>query len=148
MVAWKDIDKPGALPGPVSLPVIGALLSVGSTRHFYKAMIRWLNAYGDPYQVRLGPHRYVFTANTALARLILDSRPDGAERPEMTRIAFASIDAAQMLFSAEGRQWKAHRQQQPDQPLDFLPVAKRFSVTIISKLVFGGDFRNIEKMTA
>ncbi len=174
---WKGLDVPEQLPGPLNMPMLGAAWAVGSPRHFYSVLVKWLNKYGDPYFAKFGSRRYVFTANMDLAKLILESRPEGARRPEIIRSAFASIDAQEMLFSAEGKQWKAHRKaiskslgahnltlaermikeevQSQISKLDkriedskngvvnFLPSAKRFSVTIISKLVFGEDFRNI-----
>lgn len=174
---WKGLDRPQNLPGPINLPVLGAAWAIGSPRNFYSTLVKWLNKYGDPFFAGMGSRKYVFTANMELAKLILESRPEGARRPEIIQSAFSSIDAKEMLFSAEGKQWKAHRKaiskslgahnltlaermikdevqsqiSKLDQRIEgskngvvnFLPSAKRFSVTIISKLVFGEDFRNI-----
>lgn len=174
---WKGLNAPENLPGPLNLPVLGAAWAMGNPRSFYGVLVKWLERYGDPYYAALGTRQYVFSANMDLARLILESRPEGARRPQIIQSAFSSIGAEEMLFSAEGKQWKVHRkaiskslgahnltlaermikdevnsqlskldQQIPNTQhgtVNFLPVAKRFSVTIISKLVFGEDFRNI-----
>lgn len=174
---WKGLNAPENLPGPLNLPVLGAAWAMGNPRSFYSVLVKWLDRYGDPYYAALGTRQYIFTANMELARLVLESRPEGARRPQIIQSAFSSIGAEEMLFSAEGKQWKAHRkaiskslgahnltlaermikeevQSQIDKlgqriqtskngVVNFLPSAKRFSVTIISKLVFGEDFRNI-----
>lgn len=175
---WKGIDKPHHLPGPRRLPLLGSNLSIGKIEHTYRAMENWIQQYGDPCYAVIGKYGYILTANMELARMVLDSRPEGARRSASVAESIRTIHSEDNLFSVEGDQWKnqrkaitkslsAHNLKKAEEmivaeaklqmtlwealrlgmpasePINALPLTRRFALRIICQLVFGVDFRNL-----
>jgi cytochrome P450/nitrite reductase/ring-hydroxylating ferredoxin subunit len=99
---------PGELPGPRGLPVLGNMHQI-ETKKFHLNLEDWHQQYGDVYQFTLGQERVVAIADPEMVQSILIERPDG-----FSRLAGITQSLEEMgiegLFSAEGEQWRTHRQ--------------------------------------
>jgi cytochrome P450/nitrite reductase/ring-hydroxylating ferredoxin subunit len=99
---------PEELPGPRGLPILGNMHQI-ETKKFHLNLEDWHQQYGDIYQFMLGPERAVTIADPEMVQSILIERPDG-----FSRLAGITQTIEEMgiegLFSAEGDQWRRHRQ--------------------------------------
>jgi cytochrome P450/nitrite reductase/ring-hydroxylating ferredoxin subunit len=104
----RQFLSPEQLPGPPGLPVIGNLhqLKVDKIHLIYE---EWYRQYGDLYQIRLGRQRAVVCADGDMVREMLQGRPHNFSRLNDITKSIEEM-GIQGLFSAEGEQWRRHRQ--------------------------------------
>ncbi len=95
------------LPGPPGLPLLGNALEIDATR-LHVVAERWSRIYGEYFQFRIGPRRFLAVSNPEAIAAILRDRPDGFQRS-----ARLNATAREMgfggLFSANGEQWRRQR---------------------------------------
>jgi cytochrome P450/nitrite reductase/ring-hydroxylating ferredoxin subunit len=104
----QPLLAPNQLPGPRSLPILGNLHQTNPAR-FHLVLENWYRQYGDLYQFKLGSDRAVVVADPEMVRTILQARPDDFARLNGVRQTIEEM-GVQGLFSAEGEQWRRHRQ--------------------------------------
>jgi cytochrome P450/nitrite reductase/ring-hydroxylating ferredoxin subunit len=104
----QPLLSPNQLPGPRGLPILGNLLQINPER-FHLILEEWYRQYGDIYEIRLGPDRAVVISDPQIVRKILQARPDDFARLHGIRQTIEEM-GIQGLFSAEGEQWRRHRQ--------------------------------------
>lgn len=121
VAAWaaerKKVEGPGGerpsltpeqLPGPRSLPILGNLHQIKAER-FHLILEDWYRRYGDLYQLKLGSERAVVVADPKIVQKILQERPEEFARLNGIRQTIEEM-GVEGLFSAEGEQWRRHRQ--------------------------------------
>ena len=96
------------LPGPRNLPILGNLHQLKADR-FHLILEDWYRQYGDLYQFKLGPERAVVIADPEIVQKILLERPEKFARLDGIRKTIEEM-GVEGLFSAEGEQWRRHRQ--------------------------------------
>ena len=107
MTAVLPLRQIGELPGPRGWPIIGNAREIETSRVHLVAEA-WQRRYGDFFQMRIGPRRFLVIADAdAIARVLRD-RPDGFQRtPRLSAIAdelgFAGV------FTATGERWRRQR---------------------------------------
>jgi cytochrome P450 len=100
----RQIDQ---LPGPRGWPLIGNAREVETSRMHLVAEA-WQRRYGDFFQMRIGPRRFLVIADADAITRVLRDRPDGFQRtPRLSAIAdelgFAGV------FTATGERWRRQR---------------------------------------
>ncbi len=121
LAAWKGerenierphIDQPllspEQLPGPRGLPLLGNYHQTKPER-FHLILEDWYRQYGDVYQLTLGQERAVTIADPDMVQTILQARPEEFARLNGIRQTIEEM-GVEGLFSAEGEQWRRHRQ--------------------------------------
>ncbi len=104
----RPVLDPERLPGPRGLPVLGNLHQTKADR-FHLILEDWHREYGDLYQFKLGPQRAVVVADPEMIRKFLGARPEEFARLDGIRQTIEEM-GVEGLFSAEGEQWRRHRQ--------------------------------------
>jgi cytochrome P450 len=104
VLSVREIDD---LPGPRGWPFIGNAHEVETARMHLVAEA-WQRRYGEFFQMRIGPRRFlVISEADAIARVLRD-RPDGFQRtPRLSAIADELGFAG--LFTANGERWRRQR---------------------------------------
>jgi cytochrome P450/nitrite reductase/ring-hydroxylating ferredoxin subunit len=99
---------PEELPGPRGLAILGNMHQI-ETKKFHLNLEDWHQQYGAIYKFKLGQEHAVVIADPEMVQSILIERPDG-----FSRLAGITQTIEEMgvegLFSAEGNQWRRHRQ--------------------------------------
>lgn len=104
----RPLLTPEQLPGPNSLPILGNFHQI-KVEKFHLILEDWYRQYGDLYQFRLGSKRAVVVADPEILREILKERPEKFSRMNGIRQTIEEM-GIEGLFSAEGEQWRRHRQ--------------------------------------
>lgn len=104
----RPLRTPDKLPGPNGLPLLGNMHQI-KVDQFHLILEDWYRQYGDLYQFNLGPQQVVVTADPDMIQTILQSRPDQFSRLSDIKKTIEEM-GVQGLFSAEGEQWRRHRQ--------------------------------------
>ena len=100
----RQIDE---LPGPRGWPLIGNAREVETSRVHLVAEA-WQRRYGDFFQMRIGPRRFLVIADADAITRVLRDRPDGFQRtPRLSQIADELGFAG--LFTANGERWRRQR---------------------------------------
>lgn len=104
----QPLLTPEQLPGPPGLPILGNMHQIKVDK-IHLLFEKWYRQYGDLYQFKLGNDRAVVIADVEMVQKILQSRPDKFARLRNIRRTIVEM-GIQGLFSAEGNQWRRHRQ--------------------------------------
>ena len=104
----QTLLTPEKLPGPRPLPFLGNLHQIRPDR-FHLVLEDWYQQYGDLYQFMLGQERAVVVTDPEMAHKILKERPEQFARLDGIRQTIEEM-GVEGLFSAEGEQWRRHRQ--------------------------------------
>ncbi len=162
-----------SLPGPTPWPLLGNAPQVPRGR-FHQQLEAWARRYGDIYQLRLGPRRYLVVSAPDVVGSVLRRRPDEFGRSrrmeEITR-AYGFLG----LFSAGGETWRRQRpmvlggldpshirdyfpalldvtarlrtrwERSAGQSLDLQAELTRYTVDVTTGLAFGHDLRTLEQ---
>jgi cytochrome P450/nitrite reductase/ring-hydroxylating ferredoxin subunit len=99
---------PEQLPGPGTLPILGNLHQIRADR-FHLILEDWYRQYGDVFQFKLGSDCAVVVADPEIVQKILQARPEKFARLNGIRKTIEEM-GVEGLFSAEGEQWRRHRQ--------------------------------------
>lgn len=104
----RPLLLPEQLPGPRGLPILGNLHQTKADR-YHLILEDWHRQFGDLYQIALGRERAVVVADPEMVQKILQERPGKFARLNGIRQTIEEM-GVQGLFSAEGEQWRRHRQ--------------------------------------
>ena len=96
------------LPGPRGWPLIGNLVQMRPAR-IHLDMERWSQRYGTLFRVMFGRRPVLVLADHDTINAVLRNRPDGFERPSITRIISEELGGLPGVFLAEGATWRNQR---------------------------------------
>jgi len=99
--------RPGDLPRPAGLPVIGHLHKIPPLA-FHAPMERWATTYGSSYRLTFGGKACIVLAEPQRVHHVLTHRPERFRRTSTLQDALESL-ATDGVFSAEGDNWRAQR---------------------------------------
>src|SRR2546423_8652559 len=107
MSAVLSLRQIHELPGPRGLPFFGNALEVDSTS-IHLAADAWRREYGDFFEMRLGPRRFLVIADAEAIARVLRDRPEGFQgKPRLSAIGDELGFAG--LFTATGERWRRQR---------------------------------------
>lgn len=103
----RRLRQPAELPHPPRLPGLGNAHQI-SLHRLHQNLEDWAHEYGCPYEVHLGPRKFVAFDDPEVAGTVLRSRPDVFQRyfliePIMREMGIAGV------FAAEGDEWRTQR---------------------------------------
>lgn len=103
----RRLRQPSDLPHPPRLPVLGNAHQINLPR-LHQNLETWAHEYGCPYEVHLGPRKFVAFDDPEVIATALSARPDVFRRyfliePIMEEMGIAGV------FAAEGDAWRAQR---------------------------------------
>lgn len=162
-----------SLPGPTPWPLLGNAPQVPAGR-FHQQLEAWARRYGDAYQLRLGPRRYLVVSAPEVVGSVLRRRPDEfsrSRRMEQVTRAFGFLG----LFTASGETWRRQRpmvlggldpahirdyfpalrevtarlrrrwERSAGQDLDLQAELTRYTVDVTTGLAFGHDLHTLDQ---
>ncbi|HEY6728220.1 MAG TPA: cytochrome P450 [Polyangiaceae bacterium] len=103
----RRLRHPAELPHPPRLPGLGNVHQI-SLHRLHQNLEDWAHEYGCPYQVHLGPRRFVVFDDPEVTATVLRNRPDGFQRYELIEPIMREMRIAG-VFAAEGDEWRAQR---------------------------------------
>lgn len=103
----RRLRLPAELPHPPRLPGLGNVHQI-SLHRLHQNLEDWAREYGCPYQVHLGPRRFVVFDQPEVAATVLKNRPEGFQRYELIEPIMREMGIAG-VFAAEGDEWRTQR---------------------------------------
>ncbi|MFN2646099.1 MAG: cytochrome P450 [Burkholderiales bacterium] len=107
MSAVLPLRQIGELPGPVAVPLFGNAFGLDATR-LHLVAEDWQRRYGDFFQMRIGPRRFLVIAEPEAIARVLRERPEGFQRTRRLS-AIADELGFRGVFTANGERWRRQR---------------------------------------
>lgn len=103
----RRLRQPAELPHPPRLPGLGNAHQI-SLHRLHQNLEDWAHEYGCPYEVHIGPRKFVAFDSPEVAATVLKGRPETFQRyfliePIMREMGIAGV------FAAEGDEWRTQR---------------------------------------
>ena len=96
------------LPGPWAWPIFGNLLQMKSTRAHHDVEA-WSRRHGPMFRIMFGREPILVVARHELVNAILRDRPEGFQRPSVTKRIAEEMGGIPGVFLAEGAVWRNQR---------------------------------------
>ena len=103
----RPLRRIAQLPGPRGVPLLGNMLQIDLAR-FHTILESWGAAYGNVYQVQLGPRRALVVSDRDVADHCLRARPETFRRLHTFESVAAELGMVG-VFTAEGDAWRPLR---------------------------------------